>query len=86
MENMETRNFEIRETDLEQREVIGRAVPYGDTIDIGGGSSERFVAGSVDLTSHVKLFRDHKDIIGKVQSMEEKEDGLWIRAKVSNTL
>jgi hypothetical protein len=85
MENMETRNFEIRETDLEQREVIGRAVPYGDTIDIGGGSSERFVSGSVDLTSHVKLFRDHKDIIGKVQSMEEREDGLWIRAKVSNT-
>ena len=85
METMETRNFEIRETDLEKREVIGRAVPYGDTIDIGGGSSERFIAGSVDLDSHVKLFRDHKDIIGKVQAMEEKEDGLWIRAKVSNT-
>ena len=85
METMETRNFEIRETDLEKREVIGRAVPYGDTIDIGGGSSERFVSGSVDLDSHVKLFRDHKDIIGKVQAMEEREDGLWIRAKVSNT-
>ncbi|CAB4155403.1 Prohead protease [uncultured Caudovirales phage] len=85
MENIETRSFEIRESDLEQREVIGRAVPYNDTIDIGGGSSERFVPGSVDLNSHVKLFRDHKDIIGKVQQMEEREDGLWIRAKISST-
>jgi HK97 family phage prohead protease len=82
---MENRSFEIRETNQETREVIGMAVPFDEVIDIGGGDSEQFVRGSVDLDSHVKLFRDHKEIIGKVNSMVEKEDGLWIKAKISNT-
>lgn len=82
---MEQRSFEIRETNVEAREVVGRAVPYNDTIDIGGGDKEQFVRGAVDLNSHVKLFRDHKEIIGKVNSMEEREDGLWIKAKISAT-
>jgi uncharacterized protein len=83
--NMENRSFEIRETDTETREVIGRAVPYDEVIDIGGGDKEQFSRGSVDLNSHVKLFRDHKEVIGKVNLMEEREDGLWIKAKISNT-
>jgi len=82
---MEQRSFEIRETNVEAREVIGRAVPFNDTIDIGGGDKDQFVRGSVDLNSHVKLFRDHKEIIGKVNAMEEREDGLWIKAKISAT-
>ena len=82
---MENRSFEIRETNVEAREVIGRAVPYNEVIDIGGGDTEQFVRGSVDLNAHVKLFRGHKDIIGKVNHMEEREDGLWIKAKISNT-
>ena len=82
---MENRSFEIRETNVEAREVIGRAVPYDEVIDIGGGDKEKFVRGSVDLNSHVKLFRDHKEVIGKVNLMEEREDGLWIKAKISNT-
>jgi uncharacterized protein len=82
---MENRSFEIRETNIEAREVIGRAVPYDEVIDIGGGDKEKFVRGSVDLNSHVKLFRGHKEIIGKVNHMEEREDGLWIKAKISNT-
>ena len=82
---MENRSFEIRETNVEAREVIGRAVPDDEVIDIGGGDKEKFVRGSVDLNSHVKLFRGHKEIIGKVNHMEEREDGLWIKAKISNT-
>ena len=82
---MENRSFEIRETNQETREVIGMAVPYDEVIDIGGGDKEQFARGSVDLNSHVKLFRDHKEVIGKVNSMEEREDGLWIKAKISNT-
>ena len=82
---MENRSFEIRETNVEAREVIGRAVPFDEVIDIGGGDKEQFARGSVDLNAHVKLFRGHKDIIGKVNHMEEREDGLWIKAKISNT-
>jgi HK97 family phage prohead protease len=61
------------------------AVPYDEVIDIGGGDKEQFARGSVDLESHVKLFRDHKEVIGKVNLMEEREDGLWIKARISNT-
>jgi len=82
---MENRSFEIRTTDMEKREVSGVAVPYNDTIDIGGGWSERFESGAVDLNSDVKLFRDHKEIIGKVTELRDEEDGLWITAKVSDT-
>lgn len=86
MTEMITRSFEIRATDAEKREVSGIAVPYNDTIDIGGGWSERFEKGAVDLTADVKLFRDHEDIIGVVTEMEETDTGLLIKAKISETV
>ncbi len=86
MTDMITRSFEIRATDTEKREVSGIAVPYNDTIDIGGGWSERFEKGAVDLNADVKLFRDHEDIIGVVTAMEESDEGLLIRAKISETV
>jgi len=85
MENMITRSFEIRETNQETREVSGIAVPYNDTIDIGGGWSERFEKGAVDLNADVKLFRDHNEIIGSVTKMSEDDAGLTITAKISET-
>ena len=86
MNEMITRSFEIRATDAEKREVSGMAVPFNQTIDIGGGWSERFEKGAVDLDTNVKLFRDHKDIIGVVTEMEESDEGLLIRAKISETV
>jgi len=85
MENIIRRSFEIRATDTEQRTVEGIAVPYNDTIDIGGGMREQFAQGAVDLNADVKLFRDHKEIIGLVTKMEDSENGLLIRAKISET-
>jgi HK97 family phage prohead protease len=82
---MEKRSFEIREADYDKREVVGRAVPYNEVIDIGGGYQEEFTSGAVDLTADVKLFRDHKEVIGKVQELEDRKDGLWVRAKISKT-
>ena len=86
MNEMITRSFEIRATDAEKREVSGMAVPFNQTIDIGGGWSERFEKGAVDLNANVKLFRDHNDIIGVVTEMEESDEGLLIRAKISETV
>ena len=86
MNEMITRSFEIRATDAEKREVSGIAVPFNETIDIGGGWSERFEKGAVDLNANVKLFRDHNDIIGVVTEMEESDEGLLIRAKISETV
>lgn len=85
MENIIKRSFEIRETNQETREVSGIAVPYDNTIDIGGGWSERFEKGAVDLNADVKLFRDHKEIIGLVTEMKDSDEGLSIRAKISET-
>lgn len=85
MENMITRSFEIRDTNTETREVSGVAVPFNDTIDIGGGMKERFAPGAIDLNADVKLFRDHKEIIGKVTRMSEDANGLNITAKISET-
>ena len=82
---LETRQFEIRSTDIELRQVSGIAVPYNDTIDIGGGLQERFEKGAFDLNADVKLFRDHESIIGKVMELREEEDGLHIVAKISET-
>jgi phage head maturation protease len=62
MENMITRDFEIRATNADQRTVEGVAVPFNDTIDIGGGMKERFAPGAVDLNANVKLFRDHTHV------------------------
>jgi HK97 family phage prohead protease len=86
MNEMITRSFEIRATDSDLRTVEGIAVPYNDTIDIGGGWSERFEKGAVDLTANVKLFRDHEDIIGVVTEMTESDEGLLIKAKISETV
>ena len=86
MNEMITRSFEIRATDAEQRTVEGLAVPYNDTIDIGGGWSERFEKGAIDLNANVKLFRDHEDIIGVVTEMTESDEGLMIKAKISETV
>jgi HK97 family phage prohead protease len=85
MENMITRSFEIREANHETREVSGIAVPFNDTIDIGGGMKERFAPGAIDLNADVKLFRDHTDIIGKVTKMSEEDAGLLVTAKISET-
>jgi HK97 family phage prohead protease len=85
MDNLITRSFEIRATDTEKREVSGVAVPFNETIDIGGGWSERFEKGAVDLNADVKLFRDHNEIIGKVTEMAESDEGLLIKAKISST-
>jgi HK97 family phage prohead protease len=79
------RSFEIRATDTEQRTVEGIAVPYNETYDMGGGRLERFQKGAVDTTQHVKLFRDHNEIIGVVTEMQDSDQGLLIRAKISET-
>lgn len=85
MTDMIKRSFEIRATDEEKREVSGIAVPYNEAYDLGNGKFERFQKGAVDTTTHVKLFRDHEDIIGVVTEMQDSDEGLLIRAKISET-
>ena len=85
MSNLETREMEIRSVDTELREVSGIAVPYGQTTDLGFGVRERFEAGAAVPAADAMLFWRHDEPIGKITEHEQTEDGLIIRARISET-
>ena len=82
---METREFEVRLTDGETRTVAGIAVPYGDTISVGG-YSERFERGAFGDIADTKLFYGHKEPIGRVVRGEDTDAGFMIEAVISDTV
>jgi HK97 family phage prohead protease len=84
MPELEIRHFEAR-ADIEEREIVGLAVPYGEFADLGGGVKERFEAGAIESVEDVKLFYGHEDPIGKVIEGRDTEAGFEIRARVSET-
>jgi HK97 family phage prohead protease len=85
MSEIETRDFEAR-ADLEERTIVGLAVPYGQTADIGGMYQERFAPGAIASVEDVKLFYGHEEPIGKVVEGRDTESGFEIVAKVSDTV
>ena len=84
MSEIETRAFEAR-ADLEERTIVGLAVPYGQSADIGGMYQERFAPGAIDSIEDVKLFYGHEEPIGKIVEGRDTEAGFEIVAKVSDT-
>ena len=76
--------MEIREHNEEERSLTAIAVPYGQTISVGG-FSERFEEGSIPSIEDTKLFYDHKEPIGKVVRGTDTEDGYLIEARISET-
>jgi HK97 family phage prohead protease len=85
MDNIETRNIELR-YDEEERTVTGIAVPYGQDANIGGVYTERFERGAIseDITD-VKLFYGHEEPIGKLIEGRDSEEGFVITARISDT-
>lgn len=88
MSEMEIRSheFEVR-LEAETRTVSGIAVPYGQTIDLGG-YQERVAPGAFDTSKTVPLFfgHEHRSIpIGKVTAMRDTPQGLEIDAKLNDT-
>lgn len=83
MNNFETREVELRFDD-ETRMVSGIAVPYNETISVSG-YKERFERGAVDNIEDVKLFYGHEHPIGKVSRFEDRDEGLYIEAHISDT-
>lgn len=82
---LEIREFNIREVNQDLREVAGIAVPYGQTTDLGYGVKERFDAGSAIPADDAMLFWRHDEPIGKIIDHEQTDEGLVIRAKISET-
>ncbi|RAZ34829.1 HK97 family phage prohead protease [Microbacterium sp. SMR1] len=86
MSDLETREatLEFRADESADEGVIeGYAVPYGEIADIGGQYRESFERGAFDGSQDIKLYRDHKTIIGHVLETEDRDGGLWVRAKVA---
>ena len=73
---MEIREFEIRETVTDQREVYGIAVPYGVV-----SNGEMFARDAAIPAENTMLFWRHNEPIGKVTEYEQTDEGLMIRAK-----
>jgi HK97 family phage prohead protease/HK97 family phage major capsid protein len=85
MSEIETRSLELRLENLEERTIVGLAVPYNQDANIGGVYNERFVPGAIDSVEDVKLFYGHETPIGVVTDGRETNDGYEITAKVSET-
>jgi HK97 family phage prohead protease/HK97 family phage major capsid protein len=84
MTELETRSFEVR-LEADTREVVGLAVPYGQTADIGGVYREAFAPGAIRSVEDVKLFWQHSEPIGKILEGRDTEEGFEIRAMISDT-
>ena len=67
-------------------QIEGRAVPFGDVIDLGWSGSEVFDPDCVfDNLDNVKLTLDHDHVIGRAQGFEVHDDGLHMTARISDT-
>ena len=85
MSEMITREFQARLDTLEERTIVGLAVPYGQEIELMGNMKERFEPGAIDGVEDVKLFYGHEEPIGKVISGRDTPEGYEIVAKISDT-
>ena len=82
---MITREFQARLDTLEERTIVGLAVPYGQEIELTGNMKERFEPGAIDGVEDVKLFYGHEEPIGKVIEGRDTPEGYEIVARISDT-
>ena len=86
---MSNEELEIREAtelraDAETGTIEGYALRYGETIQVGG-IRERFERGAFESATDVKLFANHREPIGLVTALEDREEGLYLKARISDT-
>lgn len=82
MSELETRELEIRSVE-EDGTFEAFAVRYGEVANIGNRYKETFERGAFEGSTDIKVYRDHKEIIGHVIETEDRDEGLWFRAKVA---
>lgn len=83
MSDVLIRSTELR-ADAETGTVEGVAVPWNTPISVGG-IREQFARGAIVDVSNTKLYWQHGEIIGRVISGEDREDGYHIKAQISDT-
>lgn len=69
-------------------EFTGRAVPYGLEVELFPGLREVFRRGAFAAQmkdpGRVKVAYRHGEIIGRAVELEERDDGLWVRGRISD--
>lgn len=72
----------------EDGEFTGRAVPYGQEAELMPGLREVFLPGAFAAQmkdpGRVKIAYRHGEIIGRAIALEDREDGLWLRGRISD--
>lgn len=82
--HLDPQPVEVR--DLEKRLVAGRIIPYGEQILVRG-KPESFTQGALAAieSQKTKLFDHHSRGVGKIKSLEERQDGAYAEFYVSKT-
>lgn len=80
----------IEDLDTEKSEMLVRAVPYNTPTSIGGDIIEEFKQGAfaraAKAPDRLLVHRDHGGpVVGRGITLEDREDGPWIRARLSRT-
>ncbi len=69
-------------------EFTGRAVPYGQVVELFPGLREKFLPGAfaaqVKDPGRVKIAYRHGEIIGRALELDDRDDGLWVRGHISD--
>lgn len=77
-------DLEVRSHNEEDRSFVGLAVPYNQTINVGG-FKERFENGSIEDVADVKLFWSHQTPIGRITRGEDTDEGFLVEGVISRT-
>jgi phage prohead protease, HK97 family len=90
MPELLTRAFHIRSADLDERTVTGIAVPWDTPVEVrdwwlGETYLEQVARGAVEDAGDVKLFAEHREVIGRVVSHRDTDEGWEITARISET-
>lgn len=84
---IEQRSATIDASNLEERTLTARAVPYGEPTNLFGDLWERFEPGALQESAlGVKLRLEHEQTIGVITGFENRADGAYITARISDTV
>ncbi|GGG14116.1 hypothetical protein GCM10007304_30260 [Rhodococcoides trifolii] len=87
---MEIRQTEVVEVRADAREIVGIAVPYGQTTVIrssAGSYNEQFIAGSIQENIEVPVYyrhdwRSNGLSVGYISQARSEESGYYVTAKI----
>ena len=69
--------------------ILGRAVPYDQPVELMPGLVEVFTAGTfarqTRAPDRVKVCLEHGQVIGRIETLEERDTGLYFTARISDS-